>query len=64
VPSPSEEDAARVELHVNTGRVAVCARSTCINDRRNRGVLVSMVAGASMTDAHSGSYWHVVWLQL
>jgi hypothetical protein len=63
-PSPNGEDAARVELHVNTGIVAVCARSTYINNRRNRSVLLSMVAGVSMTDAHSGSFWHVVWLQL
>ena len=55
-----EEGGARVDMHVHAGRAALGARGTYMGDRRNRSVLVSMVAGASIVGAHKGSHCHVV----
>jgi hypothetical protein len=63
-PSRAEEGAVRVGLHVDAGRMAVCARGACKNDRRNRSVPVSMAAAVGIVGAHNGSHGYDVWLHL
>jgi len=59
-PSHSKEGAAHADSHANAGKVAVCAQGIDMDDRRNRSVLVSMAAGASMIGSHNGSSRHIV----
>jgi hypothetical protein len=63
-PSHGEEGADRVDLRVEASRVAPCARGACMDDRRNRSVLVSIVAEAGVVGDHNGSHCHVAWLHL
>jgi hypothetical protein len=63
-PSHGEEGADRVDLRVDACRVAPYARGTYMDDRRNRSVLVSMLAGAGIVGDHNGSHSHIVWSHL
>jgi len=63
-PSHSKEGAARVDWHGCVAISPVCTRTNCMDDRKNRRVLVSMAAGVSILDAHNGPYWRMVWLPL
>jgi len=63
-PSQSEEGAVRVYLRVGACRVVLWAESIHIDGRKNRSVLVSMVPGVRIVDAHNGSQGHVVGLHL
>jgi hypothetical protein len=63
-PSHGEEGADRVDLHVDAYRVASYAHGTYMDDRRNRSVLIAMVAEAGIVGDHNGSHCHAVWLHL
>lgn len=63
-PSHSEEGAARVGWHACVARAAVCARTDCRDDRKNRSVLVLMADWASICGAHNRPFRRMVWLPL